>query len=368
MAFVLRLCLGLLILILTPALTPAATLEIPGDGATLSGIGVISGWKCAVTGTITVRIDGGNPIPMLYGSERGDTRGACGDSANGFVAIFNWGLLDDGTHTAVASDGAGEFARSTFTVTTFGEEFVEGASGECTIAGFPAPGESSLFAWNEATQGLVLVPEPPSPDPFAFPLRALHATGRWGTNTQVVEAWEATGRSGPLIPPEYIAWLKRLHVNWIGLSVALHYDDSMDSTVERVYSSDVDIATFSDAALRQLIREFRNHGINVYLTLAFEAHEALTAARPVWRWQLGDPGTPETGVPPEAGPKIVPEFWPWRPRPPGASPVCGRVLGDLYATGRAFCPDCRGGRRRLVLARHRDGEPVPHAAWGLFPQ
>ena len=181
MAVVLRLCLGLLLL--TPALSQAATLEIPGPGANLSGIGVISGWKCEVTGTITVRIDGGNPIPMLYGSERGDTQSVCGDSANGFVAIFNWGLLDDGTHTAVAYDGEWEFARSTFTVTTFGEEFAEGASGECTIAGFPVPGESSLFAWNEASQGLVLVSEPPSPDPFAFPLRALHATGRWGTNT-----------------------------------------------------------------------------------------------------------------------------------------------------------------------------------------
>ena len=213
---VLYFCLGLLLL--TPALIQAATLEIPGPGANLSGIGVISGWKCEVTGTITVRIDGGNPIPMLYGSERGDTRSVCGDSANGFVAIFNWGLLADGTHTAVASDGAGEFARSTFTVTTFGEEFVEGASGECRIPDFPAPGESALFAWNEATQGLVLVPEPAPPTPtLDFPLRAMHAAGRWGTNGEVVEAWKARGRTGPLIPPDYIAWLQRLHVNWMGL-------------------------------------------------------------------------------------------------------------------------------------------------------
>ena len=313
MASVLRLCLGLLLL--TPALTQAARLEIPGHGANLSGIGVISGWKCEATGTITVRLDGGTPIPMLYGSERGDTRGVCGDSANGFVAIFNWGLLADGLHTAVAADGAGEFARSTFTVTTFGEEFVEGASGECRIPDFPAPGESALFAWNEATQGLVLVPEPPASDPFAFPLRALHVTGRWGTNELVVEDWEAAGRIGPLIPPDYLAWLTSLHVNWIGLSVGLHYDDSMDSTVERVYSSDVDIPTFSDTVLRQLLQEFRGHGINVYLTLAFQAHEAETSTRPVRRWELGDPGDPETGVP-DTAEGLVPEFWPWRPDHP----------------------------------------------------
>ena len=151
MSFLLRLCLG--ILLLMPVLAQAARLEIPGQGANLSGIGVISGWKCEVTGTITVRIDGGNPIPMLYGSERGDTRSVCGDSANGFVAIFNWGLLDDGTHTAVATDGADEFARSTFTVTTFGEEFVQGASGECRIPDFPAPGRARPMLYGSERGG-----------------------------------------------------------------------------------------------------------------------------------------------------------------------------------------------------------------------
>ena len=266
MIFLLRVCLGLVLL--TPALTQAATLEIPGPGANLSGIGVISGWKCEATRPITVRIDGGNPIPLLYGSERGDTQGVCGDTPNGFV---------------------------------------EGASGECRIPDFPAPGESALFAWNEATQGLVLVPEPSPPDPFTFPLRSLHAAGYWGTNSLVVRDWEAAGRTGPLIPPDYIAWLQSLHVNWIGLSVALYYDDSMDSTVERVDSSDAEVSTFSDAVLRQLLREFRAHNIHVYLTLALNDYKAATSARPAKRWQLGDPGQP---------PDIAPEFWPWRPDHP----------------------------------------------------
>ena len=155
---------------------------------------------------------------------------------------------------------------------------------------------------------------------FDFPLRAISAAGNWGTNAQVVAEWEAAGRVGPLIPPEYIEWLKSLHVNWILLSVALHYEDSMDSTVERNYSADIDISTFSDKALRQLIREFRVHGIDVYLTLAFEAHEAETAARPVQRWQLGDPAPPHTGGVPPDDPDIfgliLPQFWPWRPDHP----------------------------------------------------
>ena len=152
-----------------------------------------------------------------------------------------------------------------------------------------------------------------------FPLRAISVAGNWGDTGYVVDKWEAAGRDGALIPADYFEWLKRLHVNWIGLSVALHYEDSMDSTVERVYSSDVDIRTFSDEALRQLIREFRNHGIDVYLTLAFEA-DAKTAARPVRRWQLGDPAPPHTGGVPPDDPDvfglILPRFWPWRPDHP----------------------------------------------------
>ena len=292
----------------------AAALEIPGPGANLSGIGVISGWKCEAEGAITVRLDGGPPLPLLYGSERGDTHGVCGDTNNGFVAIWNWAKLGAGSHTAIASDDGVEFAQSTFTVATLGEPFVQGASGGCTLADFPAPGENATFAWNQATQHLELAMSERA-SALDLPLRALHVgTNYNGAPTNLtVEQWEAAGRVGPLIPPDYIARLQRLHVNWIGLSVALHYDDSMDSTVERVTSSDVLVPTYSDATLRQLLREFRSHGINVYLTSAFEAAEAETAGRPLYRYDLGDPGFP--GMVPY-GSEIKPEFWPWRPSHP----------------------------------------------------
>ena len=317
MAFVLRLCLGLLLL--APTLVHAAVLENPSGGLSYSGIGVVSGWKCDADGALTVRffdvdmLPLGGTIPLAYRNERADTAGVCGDTDNGFVSIWNWANLGDGTFTAIVYDNGVEFGRSTFRVTTLGEEFVRGARGECTIDDFPSSGESARFAWNQATQGLVLIPNPP---PLEFPLRALHiGTNLAGSPTNVtIEQWEAAGRTGPLIPPDYIAWLKGLHVNWIGLSVALHYDDSMDSTVERVTSSDVDVPTYSGATLRQLLREFRSHGINVYLTLAFEAAEAETAARPLYRHDLGDPGFPGTGVP--YGTDIKPEFWPWRPSHP----------------------------------------------------
>ena len=154
-----RLYLGLLLL--APALTQAATLEIPGTGSNLSGIGVISGWKCEAT-ALTVVIDGGAPIPLLHGSERGDTHGVCGDTPNGFLAIWNWALLSDGEHEAVAYDNGVEFARSTFTVGTLGEVFVQGARAEVRVEDFPSPGESTLLEWNESSQHFEVVPESPA--------------------------------------------------------------------------------------------------------------------------------------------------------------------------------------------------------------
>ena len=68
--------------------------------------------------------------------------------------------------------------------------------------------------------------------PLDRPMRAVHAGGNWGNNRQTVEAWEREV-SEPLVPPDYVAFLQDLRVNWVGLSVALHYEDSMDSTVER---------------------------------------------------------------------------------------------------------------------------------------
>ena len=152
MSVLLRLCFSLLIL--APALIHAATLENPRNGSFYSGLGVISGWKCEANRPLTVRFNEGDAIPLAYFNERGDTAGACGDTDNGFVAIMNWALLGDGTHTAVAYDNGVEFARNAFTVATTGEPYVTGAEGECRVPDFPAPGETMPFAWNEATQHL----------------------------------------------------------------------------------------------------------------------------------------------------------------------------------------------------------------------
>ena len=154
MCTVLRLCLGLSLLI--PSLAHAAVLGIPSNGDKLSGIGVISGWKCEANGPLTVRFNEDDPVPLVYGSERPDTRERCGDANNGFVAIWNWSKLGDGIHTAVAYDNGVAFARSTFEVATTGEEFLTGSEARLRVPNFPSPGEEAWFEWNQSTQHLEL--------------------------------------------------------------------------------------------------------------------------------------------------------------------------------------------------------------------
>ena len=90
----------LLFLFAAWASAEAARLENPGNDQFYSGIGAISGWKCDVSGPLTIRFNGGQPVSLIYGSERLDTRQVCGDMNNGFAVLWNWALLGDGRHTA----------------------------------------------------------------------------------------------------------------------------------------------------------------------------------------------------------------------------------------------------------------------------
>ena len=158
MPFFLRVCVFIFsALVPTLAHPQSGVLEIPSNGTQLSGVGVISGWKCDA-GTITVSLNGGARLPTVKGLPRNDTRGACRNSGyNGFVTYMNWAILGDGEHTAVAFDNGVEFARSTFEVATLGEEFVARASLWLRVPNFPSPGEETYFEWNQSTQHLEVV-------------------------------------------------------------------------------------------------------------------------------------------------------------------------------------------------------------------
>ena len=190
------------------------------------------------------------------------------------------------------------------------------------------------LAARAATAEITVVPRrKPGPglDIFDFPMRAIAISGNWGANRDVVQAWEDRGSTGSLIPLEYVAWLRGLHVNSILISVALHYEDSMDSSVSRETGRNRNVPTWRDGSLRQMIREFRGHGFEVYVTLAFEAHEAEAAARPLSRHLLGDPAPPHTGgAPPDEGwrGRITPANWPWRPDHPDHD----HFVGEFWRT------------------------------------
>lgn len=124
--------------------------------------------------------------------------------------------------------------------------------------------------------------------------RAAHMGGNWGSNRGNI----------PNPPEEYLQYLRDLNVNWVGISMALHYDGSMDSTVELDYDETLQIPSLRDDALRNLIRIFTNHGFKVYIHIAFE--EGNTGEHPVSRWQLGDP------LMHTEDPAIRAEYWPWR--------------------------------------------------------
>ncbi len=163
-------------------------LEIPAPGTLVSGIGFITGWKCEAR-RLTARINKGDPILLATGIPRTDTRSVCGDTTNGFITQVNWSWphLGTGQHTVVVYDDGVEFARSTFTVGSTGEEFLKGVSVEIDVPDFPAPGETGRFVWSEATQHLELQdvrpagrrrvdPEPPA-DQAKPPLEAI--LGDW---------------------------------------------------------------------------------------------------------------------------------------------------------------------------------------------
>ena len=101
-------------MVLAAGMAHAATLEIPTPDTTHSGIGVISGWKCDA-GELTVRFDGGAPVPLVYGARRTDVRDAGPCPCLVAASRSGIGESSEGEHTAWVYDDGVSFDRSTFT-------------------------------------------------------------------------------------------------------------------------------------------------------------------------------------------------------------------------------------------------------------
>lgn len=136
-----------------PSLTsPTGVLENPPPGSFVSGISIISGWKCTA-GTLTFTIDNGPLGTLVYGSSRGDT--PCSNINNGFVTLWNWNIISAGQHTLRVFDNGVQFAQATFIVTTLGQQFLTGASGAYVLPNFA--GRNVIVQWQESLQNFVIV-------------------------------------------------------------------------------------------------------------------------------------------------------------------------------------------------------------------
>ncbi len=238
--------LGILCVVFAAVPGWAATLESPANGAVLSGLGFISGWKCDA-GQITVTINGGGHIPVAMAQPRGDIRHICGTLHHGFITQWNWALLGDGVHTLTAYDDGLEFAHATFTVRTTGAEFLKGASGQCYAIDFPSPGEHALLEWEESTQHFEIVeisddlatlgvpPQPPAPEEEKNPGasrqdRLTAMIGTWQiqmsalaevhevtfTHIEEAEGWEGDDSGfGTVLSGTVASTQDRVHLIWI---------------------------------------------------------------------------------------------------------------------------------------------------------
>ena len=133
----------------------AGVLENPVPDATVSGIGVISGWFCDAQ-RIEVQVDVNAPMPVAYGTDRLDAAGTCGKRNTGFGLLLNWAVLGPGKHTLRALADGVEFARRGITVADLGGEFLRGKAGTVTLGDFPEIGRSVVLEWQEPLQSFAI--------------------------------------------------------------------------------------------------------------------------------------------------------------------------------------------------------------------
>jgi len=132
-------------------------------------------------------------------------------------------------------------------------------------------------------------------------IAGIHMGGRYGSN------WDLSDE----VPADYLSFLERVNANWVGISVMLALDDSMDNDLKPFGPNEYRGAgTFQDDVLRELIRGFREDGLHVYLTLALSNGTNPGKGDLVERWQLGDPEAARIFD------SISEENWPWDPQHP----------------------------------------------------
>ena len=219
-------------------------LENPSQDSYTSGIYMFSGWACDAE-LIEIVINGGSGLKAAYGTDRGDTRGICGDSDNGFGLLFNMSNLGTGTHTAVAFADGQEFGRSTFNVERMSTgEFLRGEQGFAIDYNFPKDGREVWLEWVESAQNFVIKKEQNTPDPLdisggwvndALGVGALITTSRFYQNREEVWVMLAVDDSNWNLFEGYIqgtqARLRTLPPFGADADVTVNFSDTLTGTV-----------------------------------------------------------------------------------------------------------------------------------------
>lgn len=139
------------------AAAAVGTLEVPAAGQVATGIGIVSGWHCTAK-AVTFRVDNAEAIAAASGTERKDTASACGGQVNtGFSLLLNYNLMPAGAHTIVAFADGVEFARTNFSTTSLGVEFLANESGRRYLRNFPDMNQTTIVDWQENRQDFSIV-------------------------------------------------------------------------------------------------------------------------------------------------------------------------------------------------------------------
>ena len=133
----------------------AGWLDNPQPASHQSGISVLSGWLCTAD-SVVFEVNDTLELEAAYGTERPDTADQCDETDTGFGLLFNWNRLGAGEHTVTLEVDGNRLETFPITVTTLGEEFLAGATGETTVMDFPTEGESVRLVWQEARQNFAL--------------------------------------------------------------------------------------------------------------------------------------------------------------------------------------------------------------------
>jgi hypothetical protein len=135
---------------------PVHVLGTPAHGATVSGVGVISGYHCQ-SGDIEVRIDGVSLGKAGAGTTLLGTGDLCGRTDTGYSLLYNFNNLAEGVHVVSAYvDGVLRQSNTFTSVRSGGVPWLAGMTRAVTVADFPEPGRSTTLEWQTSYQNFVV--------------------------------------------------------------------------------------------------------------------------------------------------------------------------------------------------------------------